>query len=275
MTARKTTMKTAPKTTAPAEVKKPRLRRPTVEQLRRINLDDPNQSPLPFAATPFANSVPPQAPWVAVIREIEMGRMEYAAISLAASKHSGKKYGESIDYMAHLAHVRNVMATAILTLGITGEENVITRRYLLASTWCHDLLEDCGINYNDLARTHELGYTIAEYVFCVSGHGRNRKERFESVRPLLVTNHGALLLKACDRIGNLYFSSQGASSKDRQMFAVYREEMSEFMRLFPEAHENATDTVTDFSKPLWSKTTISAMESWFNKSVAAITEAAA
>ena len=241
---------------------------------RRINLD----APAPFAETPFAASAATVASWVSTIRSIELSEQENTAITLAADNHA-KRYGgeRNHSYMVHLAHVNRIVGVLCDSLGITQPKHTIARRNLLAAAWCHDIGEDCGVTFNDLAVKNSLGNIVAEYVFCVTGHGRNRKERFESVVPLITTNHGALLLKSADRIGNFYFSAQGARNGDtesRRMFAMYREEMPSFRAVFTKALSCCHDGETQlgFDNPLWSGVSLTRLKNEFDSAINAIEE---
>lgn len=72
--------------------------------------------------------------------------------------------------------------------------------------WCHDLIEDCRINFYDV-KVQATQY-VADIVYaCTNSKGRNRKEReddayFEGIK----NTAGATFVKLCDRMANIQHS---------------------------------------------------------------------
>ena len=104
-----------------------------------------------------------------------------------------------------------------------------------AGCQCHDLLEDVPslVSYNDLYKfactcfEPKKARQIAEIAFaCWDNRGRNRHEKHEGdYFRVLITVHGALFVKLCDRIANMRFSKMMRSSQ----MEMYRKELDAFL----------------------------------------------
>ncbi len=132
------------------------------------------------------------------------------AMYFAIKMHSAHPYGK-YPYIYHLDQV-------IYTLkgfGFTDE------KYIIAA-YLHDIIEDCGITYNDVKK--KFGEEIADMVWAVSGFGINRKERTACVIPKIKVNHDALILKLGDRLSNLNSSLEN----NKGMANVYIREYDHF-----------------------------------------------
>lgn len=114
-----------------------------------------------------------------------------------------------------------------------------------AACWCHDLLEDTRLSYNDLtkglyriAKKHFTGpdtkirkivRDIVEIVYALTDEkGRTRKERkpphyYKAIRE----TPGASFVKYCDRISNVIYAS---SCENERMCKVYLDEMEDFLK---------------------------------------------
>lgn len=111
---------------------------------------------------------------------------------------------------------------------------------VLAAVWCHDVIEDCRVSYNDLKKiTNER---VAELVFAVTNEkGRTRAERAGAryYAGILDTPY-APFVKLCDRLANVqYTASKGGS----RMLEVYAAEQPKF-------EEWLLPTVAEY-KPMW------------------------
>lgn len=91
--------------------------------------------------------------------------------------------------------------------------------------WCHDLLEDGNITYNDLKK--ELGEEIADVVFLLTNHrGKTRKERAnDDYYHCIKEDYIALFVKLCDRLGNMTHSLLYNNTK---MYNMYVKELPHF-----------------------------------------------
>lgn len=95
---------------------------------------------------------------------------------------------------------------------------------VIAGIWCHDLIEDVNVTYNDVLRvTNE---TVAEYAYALTNEkGRNRSERandkyYEGIKKY---KHSTFI-KLCDRIANVKYSKDN----NEKMFQMYKNEQEEF-----------------------------------------------
>lgn len=102
--------------------------------------------------------------------------------------------------------------------------------------WCHDLLEDGNITYNDLKR--ELDEEIADVVFLLTNHrGKTRKERanddyYYGIRE----DYIALFVKLCDRLGNM---THGLLYNNREKYEMYLKELPHFKQnLYNELYDD-------------------------------------
>ena len=110
---------------------------------------------------------------------------------------------------------------------------------VVSAVWCHDLIEDCRVSYNDLKNaTNER---IAELCYAVTNEkGRTRKERagVKYYEGILDTPF-APFVKLCDRLANVSYAAGGVK---RRMIDVYRAEQFAFREyLMP----------TEEYKPMW------------------------
>lgn len=112
---------------------------------------------------------------------------EAFAFVLASYAHKYQRYGTE-PYTVHLQAVRDILVEHGHT-------------HLAAAGWLHDILEDTDVTTAELYLcfpTH-----IVETVVAVTGKGKGRKAKLESIIPLLATNEDARILKAADRLANV------------------------------------------------------------------------
>jgi (p)ppGpp synthase/HD superfamily hydrolase len=154
----------------------------------------------------------------------------------AISKHreAGKTYS-GYDYKLHLDAVSNV---GFQYLELIETHNRLT---VAIANSCHDLIEDCDINYNDFKdffgqSNHEFGKDVADIVYNVTNElGRNRKERAEKTYPKIASCKYSTFVKLCDRIANLKFSY--FCNDEKGMFQKYKSEHPDFYKmLYNEQH---------------------------------------
>lgn len=96
---------------------------------------------------------------------------------------------------------------------------------IYAACWCHDVIEDARQTYNDVKEV--CGFDVAEIVYAVTNEkGRTRADRandkyYEGIR----NTEGAVFVKLCDRLANVYYNVVG---KDAKMLQKYRQEYPHF-----------------------------------------------
>lgn len=130
--------------------------------------------------------------------------------------HGTQKYGP-FPYSYHLRAAENVA----LRFGF--------RSHLIRKAiWLHDVIEDCKLSVSHLVlaghdpRAVKMAWAVSD------GEGTTRKQRKSSTYEKIRTTTGAKLVKLCDRIANVEFSS--SSLGDPSKFSMYRSEYAEFKR---------------------------------------------
>ena len=128
-------------------------------------------------------------------------------------KETNHIYAEHYPYSTHYDMTCDIARRFIYLIP---EEH---RLNVWAACRCHDVIDDCRQNYDDVAS--ETNVYIAELVYAVSNEkGRNRKERandkyYGGIRN---TNY-AVFVKLCDRMANIEFSHQTDNTKKLKMYA--------------------------------------------------------
>ena len=131
-----------------------------------------------------------------------------------AHQNVNSKYGDNLDYSYHLTMVANT---------IKEHQNIFLQvdDYLntLCASYCHDLIEDARVTYNDLKnKTNQM---IADIVFAVTDvPEKNRLLRQLSTFSKTVQNPNAIILKLGDIYANASYSKNSGSS----MFFKYKKE---------------------------------------------------
>jgi (p)ppGpp synthase/HD superfamily hydrolase len=95
-----------------------------------------------------------------------------------------------------------------------------------AALWLHDVIEDTGVTYNDVAKV--TNHRVANIVYALTNNkGKNRKQRANKnyYRGIRVVKY-ARFAKMCDRLANIMHSSNTNSS----MLKVYRNEQANFVK---------------------------------------------
>jgi (p)ppGpp synthase/HD superfamily hydrolase len=159
-----------------------------------------------------------------LINEAEFNKkiIEYKAFCYATECHASTNH--LYDGRSYTYHLAIVEANANKFLHLIPEED---RHSVLATCWCHDVIEDTRQTYNDVKKaTNEQ---VAEIVYALTNEkGRNRKERANDkyYRGIRQTPY-ATFVKLCDRIANVQHS---ISTKSR-MLEMYQKEQQEFFML--------------------------------------------
>ena len=107
-----------------------------------------------------------------------------------------------------------------------------------ALAWSHDLIEDCGLNFNDINKI--FGKELAELTFLLSQHtGRTRKQRYcQAYYDNIKENELAIFGKLCDRLANL---SYAAKQKNSSRFKMYSKDDIFKAQLYLEKHQEMWD----------------------------------
>lgn len=137
----------------------------------------------------------------------------------AIHEKCGKTYGDmKLPYAFHLNMVVRFV-DYFRPLLKTNDEYFIAA----SAAWLHDTIEDCGLNYNDIAS--DFNKEIADIVYDVSNElGKNRKERHAKTLPKIKANRLAIFVKVCDRLANTVHSK----FSDGSMYGKYVAEWPQF-----------------------------------------------
>lgn len=143
---------------------------------------------------------------------------EYAINCHESTNH---KYDKEHPYELHLNAVFNA-ANKFIHLVPENE-----RACVLAACYAHDLIEDCRVTYNNVAK--ETNKTVAELVYALTNEkGKNRDERAnDKYYSDMKKVPGAVFIKLCDRIANYKYSKVNG---DGSMAIKYRNEMNNFIK---------------------------------------------
>jgi (p)ppGpp synthase/HD superfamily hydrolase len=141
---------------------------------------------------------------------------------LAVTSHAevNHRYGEE-PYAVHLTKAVEVGLRYLHLVPYGWEQEVI------AALWCHDLLEDTRLTYNDLKR--KTSPDVAELVYAVTnGKGRTRSERADGRYYRGIRNTElATFVKLCDRIANVEHARENGVTR---MVDVYAAEQAKLER---------------------------------------------
>lgn len=109
-----------------------------------------------------------------------------------AYEFAKKAHGSSLDdigknyFQAHIEQVVSIIKM------VTKDPEIIASAYL------HDVIEDCGVTYNELVK--EFGSRVADLVMEVTHEGK--KDNYGRYFPRLETREG-IVIKFADRLSNL------------------------------------------------------------------------
>lgn len=151
----------------------------------------------------------------------------YTARAFATTAHddAGTSYaGDS--YSKHLKLVVKVASEYILSLPIQGHSDEV-----IAACWCHDLIEDAHLSYNDVQAI--IGTFAADIVIDVTDEiGKNRKEKALKTYVKIRKSTFATFVKLCDRIAN----SEHSKHDSPDMFKMYKKEYVIFKYALKQGH---------------------------------------
>lgn len=129
----------------------------------------------------------------------------------AARRHAGQVYGDGLAYTAHLRDVERVLA-----------DFGFCDNFWVCLAWLHDTLEDTATTVTELADL--FGVPVAAVVWCVSGVGKNRRERIVNIYDKIRAFPRAAILKTADRIANVEASARSSPT----LLAMYQQERDGF-----------------------------------------------
>lgn len=127
---------------------------------------------------------------------------------LATQHHAGQMYGNQ-PYPVHLQTVEQILVDF-------GYDSVEWR----IAAWFHDALEDTKLKPQELLDLY--GWHVFRLVWAVTGEGRNRAERQQSIRDKVRCYPLAAILKVADRIANCESGGK---------LQMYRDEQEDFARV--------------------------------------------
>ena len=148
-----------------------------------------------------------------------------------AHQDVNQKYGDK-PYSYHLQMVADAGEEFIHLI----PEN--KRDIVISACYCHDLIEDARMTYNDVKQV--LGEEVAEIVYALTNEkGRTRKERandkyYQGIRETPF----ASFVKVCDRIANV----RNSKSEGSRMFEMYKKENKNFVsKIYDEDYKEIFD----------------------------------
>ena len=153
--------------------------------------------------------------------------------SIKAHNSVNHKYGKNSNYSVHLDMVYDFGETYIYLIPTD------IQKFVLASLYAHDRIEDCRETYNDIKKF--CGVEVADIVYAVTDEkGRTRDERKpKKLYDEMLYNTGAVFVKLCDRLANVKYSKdrydsmtaeQRESAKNSPMYIKYCSEQANFKK---------------------------------------------
>lgn len=147
---------------------------------------------------------------------------EFDIKTYVSDQHGDQQYksqGTPKPYVYHLENVKNVCERYIDIYNFTDRQKYV----IITSAWCHDLLEDTEVTYDELV--DKFGEDVAFTVNNLSGYGVNRKARNINAYNKIKKDKVSTFVKLCDRISN----TEESLNFPRKM-EMYSKEFPEFKR---------------------------------------------
>jgi len=113
-------------------------------------------------------------------------------IVVKAYHYAYEKHGDTLDDIGKNYFKAHVCRVVSILYKVTDNDDILAAAYL------HDVVEDCGVTYEELVK--EFGKTIADLVMEVTHDGK--KDNYGRYFPRLKTRDG-VLIKFADRLSNL------------------------------------------------------------------------
>jgi hypothetical protein len=167
-----------------------------------------------------------------------------------------QKYGDIHPYGFHLDMVADAVKKYIPEV-CQDKDDMLP---VLFGAYYHDAIEDARLTYSDVLRVagtffdNEKAHLGAEISYALTNEkGRTRAERAdERYYSLIRETPYAPLVKACDRLANVKYSSGFGTGMSHRMKAVYISEMPHFLESIRSEHAEA-DPRFDVPKALVSE----------------------
>ena len=158
-------------------------------------------------------------------------------LDFASAAHAS--VNQLYDGMPYVEHLHEVAEYAAMFGYLIGDSP--TRTLAICCAYCHDILEDVRISYNDLAKA--TCSSVAEVAYLLqTPKGRNRAERHcTAYYEGIAADKMATFIKLCDRLANVAYSKRSQSS----MHAKYKAEHAHFAAILQPAYP-------EFA-PMWAK----------------------
>jgi (p)ppGpp synthase/HD superfamily hydrolase len=129
-----------------------------------------------------------------------------AALAFALVKHKGQEYEPGVSYIRHPLLVCEVVR-------IVAPKDTA----LLAAALLHDVVEDCGVTYEELVT--RFGQEVADLVMEVTHEGKADNHGYYF--PRLHTKRG-IMLKFADRLCNIAMMKRSAAWDDERIAQYLR-----------------------------------------------------
>lgn len=143
---------------------------------------------------------------------------EFAFMSHEETNHYYDKE-RNLKYSYHLQMVANNAEKFLHLIPIEFHEDVV------AAAYCHDLIEDARISYNDIVKVSNKNVAEICYACTNYGRGRNRIERMpDYIYNEIKSIPYALYVKLCDRMANVQYGLLTGSDKPK----MYKKENVHF-----------------------------------------------
>lgn len=156
-----------------------------------------------------------------MFRNEDFSEFDRKARIFAFKSHSSTNH--KYDGLPYKVHLRLVIEVAKKYIHLIPEDK---RAIVIAACWCHDVIEDCRLTYNDAKET--LGVEVADIVYALTNDkGKNRKQRAgENYYKGIRETEFETFVKLCDRFANLNYSTLIGS----RMSDMYKKEMPHFIK---------------------------------------------
>jgi (p)ppGpp synthase/HD superfamily hydrolase len=140
--------------------------------------------------------------------------IEISRFAKNAYKIAGKLY-DGNDYFYHINMVDEILLKYD-KIFYNHDDFLVTR----AAIFCHDLIEDAGINYAEIMKI--ANKDVADITLAVTDvHAENRLMRHLLTMHKTVSDHRAIILKMCDILANASYSKSIMSGMYKKYKAEY------------------------------------------------------
>lgn len=160
-------------------------------------------------------------------------------LEFASAAHAG--VNQLYDGKPYSEHLHQVAEYAAMFGYLIGPKDGFNQTLAICCAYCHDILEDVRMSYNDLVKATNPAVAEVSYKL-QTPKGRNRAERHcTAYYEGIASDKMASFTKLCDRLANVAYSKQTQSS----MHAKYKAEHAHFAAILQPAYP-------EFA-PMWAK----------------------